>query len=155
MRSASTIVFAVAFLAAAAGCSSVPDKQINPPRASIQELTAYPDGHWQLTMRLQNFSNVSTAFQSVNAKLTIAGQDAGTIILTPGISVGPESADVSAATLAPSLGAKLAVASALSGGQTVRYALTGRIETSDPKGNYPFTYESSLSPAPGLTGVLR
>lgn len=155
MRSALSIVFAVAFLAVMAGCSSVPDKQINPPRASIQELTVQPDGHWQLTLRLQNFSNVSTAFQSINAKLVIAGQDAGALVLSPAMSIGPEAADVSPATLAPALGAKLAVASALSAGQTVRYVLSGRIETSDPKGSYPFTYESSLSPAPGLPGVMR
>ena len=155
MRPALTIVFAIAFSAALASCSSVPDKQINPPRASIQQLAAYPDGHWQLTIRLQNFSNVSTAFQSVKAKLVIAGQDAGTIVLTPGISVGPEAADVSVATLAPSLGAKLAVASALSSGQGAPYILSGRIETSDPKGSYDFTFESTLNPAPGLDGVMR
>ena len=94
MRPALTIVFAIALSAALASCSSAPAKLINPPRASIQQLTVYPDGHWQLTVRLQNFSNVSTVFQSVNAKLVIAGQDAGTIVLTPGISVGPEAADV-------------------------------------------------------------
>lgn len=155
MRPAFTIVFAIAFSAALASCSSAPDKVINPPRASIQQLAVHPDGHWQLTVRLQNFSSVSTAFQSVNAKLAVSGQDAGTIVLSPAISIGPESADVSAATLAPALGAKLAVASALAAGQPVRYVLSGRIDTSDPKGSYPFTFESTLNPAPGLDGVMR
>jgi len=155
MRPALTIVFAIALSAALASCSSAPAKLINPPRASIQQLTVYPDGHWQLTVRLQNFSNVSTVFQSVNAKLVIAGQDAGTIVLSPGMSIGPEAADVSAATLAPALGAKLAVASALAAGQPARYVLSGRIDTSDPKGSYSFTFESTLNPAPGLDGVMR
>jgi hypothetical protein len=155
MRPAFTIVFAIAFSAVLASCSSVPDKVINPPRASIQQLAVHPDGHWQLTVRLQNFSSVSTAFQSVNAKLVVSGQDAGAFVLSPAISIGPESADVSAATLAPALGAKLAVASALAAGQPVRYVLSGRIETSDPKGSYPFTFESTLNPAPGLDGVMR
>ena len=155
MRPAFTIVFAIAFSAALASCSSVPDKVINPPRASIQQLAVHPGGHWQLTVRLQNFSSVSTAFESVDAKLVVSGQDAGTIVLSPAISIGPESADVSTATLAPALGAKLAVASALAAGQPVRYVLSGRIETSDPKGSYPFTFESTLNPAPGLDGVMR
>jgi hypothetical protein len=155
MRNTSTIVFAIAVSAALGGCSSMPTEVINPPRASIQQLAVQPQGHWQLTVRLQNFSSVSTTFQTVSAKLVMAGQDAGTILLTPDMSIGPESADAFAASLAPALGAKLAVASALAAGQPVRYVISGRIDTSTPKGSYDFSYESTLNPAPGLTGVLR
>jgi len=155
MRPIIKIVFAVAFSALLAACSSAPRKQINPPRASIQELAVQPDGQWRLTVRLQNFSNVVTAFQSVDARLTVADQAAGAVALSPAISIGPESADVVSATLRPTLAAKLIVASALSGGQPVRYALTGRIVTADPKGSYDFSFESTLNPAPGLNGVLR
>ena len=130
-------------------------KQINPPNASIQQLAVQPDGQWRLTVRLQNFSNVPTTFKSVTAKLQIGGQEAGSFELTPGMTIGPESADVLNASLKPSLGAKLAVASALAAGQSAAYALSGSIITTDPKGNYPFRYDSALNPAPGLGGVMR
>ena len=130
-------------------------KAINPPRASIQQITVQPDGQWQLAVRLQNFSNVPTAFTSVNLKLTVGGQEAGNIVLTPAITIGPESADVLNTALRPGLGAKLQVASALSEGQSVRYAVAGTIVTRDPKGSYTVSYDSTLNPAPGLNGVLR
>jgi hypothetical protein len=155
MRPVFGIVSAIALSALVAACSSAPRKQINPPRASIQQLAVQPDGQWALTVRLQNFSNVGTAFQSVNAKLTLADQDAGTIALSPSITVGPDSADVISVTLRPALGAKLVVASALSSGQSLRYVISGKIVTSDPKGSYDFTYDSTLNPAPGLNGVMR
>ena len=148
-------VLVIAFLALLAACSSGPKKRINPPRASIQQLAVQADGSWQLSVRLQNFSSVSTAFSSVDAKLVIGGQDAGRVVLQPGISIGPESADVVMARLSPTLGAKLVVASAIAASQSAAYSLSGTIVTSEPKGNYPFNYDSTLNPAPGLNGVMR
>ena len=148
-------VLVIAFLALLAACSSGPKKRINPPRASIQQLAVQADGSWQLSVRLQNFSSVSTAFSSVDAKLIIGGQDAGRVVLQPGISIGPESADVVVARLSPTLGAKLVVASAIAASQSAAYSLSGTIVTSEPKGNYPFNYDSTLNPAPGLNGVMR
>jgi len=148
-------VLLISFLALLAACSSGPKKRINPPRASIQQLAVQADGSWQLSVRLQNFSSVSTAFSSVDAKLVIGGQDAGRVTLQPGISVGPEAADVVVATLRPTLGAKLVVASAIASSQSTAYSLSGTIITSKPKGNYPFNYDSTLNPAPGLNGVMR
>jgi hypothetical protein len=138
-----------------AACSHAPRKLVNPPRASIQQLQVLANGQWRLDVRLQNFSNVPTAFASVHAQLSVGGQDAGAIDLTPGISIGPESADVVAATIQPALGGKLVVASALAAGQSQRYQLKGTIVTTDPKGSYPFEFDSSLNPAPGLPGVMR
>jgi hypothetical protein len=148
-------VFAIAFLALLSACASGPKKVVNPPKASIQELAVQPDGRWQLTLRLQNFSNVSTAFAALDAKLYVGGEDAGQVQLTPGITVGPESADVVTATLAPAVGAKVAVASALASKRSLTYTFTGTIRTSEPKGAYTFTHDSNLDPAPGLPGVMR
>jgi hypothetical protein len=148
-------VFAIALLCVAAGCSSSPKRVVNPPGASLQQLQVRPDGQWQLSVRLQNFSNVSTAFASMHGTLTIGGQDAGTFDIAPGMSIGPESADVVQGSLRPSLAAKTTVATALAAGQPLRYTLGGTIVTSDPKGSYPLSYESSLNPAPGLPGVMR
>jgi hypothetical protein len=148
-------VSAIALLGVATACSHAPRKVINPPRASIQQLQVRPDGQWQLTLRLQNFSSVTTGFATVHAALRVGGQAAGAVDVAPGLSIGPESADVVQATLKPELGAKLAVATALAAGQATPYALDGTITTSEPRGSYPFTFESSLNPAPGLPGVMR
>ncbi len=155
MPSLARTVLAIAFLATLAGCASGPKKIINPPKASIQELAVQPDGRWQLTVRLQNFSNVSTAYSALDAKLYVGGEDAGQVQLSPGITVGPESADVVSATLSPSLGAKLIVATALASKQPATYTFTGTIRASEPKGSWTFTHDSTLSPAPGLPGVMR
>ncbi len=141
-------------LLAACGGNGV-RKQVNPPRASLQQLAVQPDGQWQLAVRLQNFSNVPTTISSVSVKLSVSGQDAGILALSPAMTIGPESADVVTTLFRPSLEAKLQVASALSAGQSVRYAVSGTIVTSEPKGSYPVSYDSSLNPAPGLNGVLR
>jgi hypothetical protein len=69
--------------------------------------------------------------------------------------VGPESADVAFVTISPQAGAKTAVATALASGRSVRYRVSGQIRTSEPKGSYKFEYDSALTPAPGLPGVLR
>ena len=130
-------------------------KQINPPRASIQQLTVLPNGQWKLVLRLQNFSNVPTQFDSVSGNLSFAGQAAGGVTASPGISIGPESADTVEATMSPSLEAKMAVASALAASQSIRYQFEGKIATTQRNAPYDFKYESSLNPAPGLPGVLR
>ena len=75
--------------------------------------------------------------------------------MAPNISVGPESADTVETTITPALGAKLAVASALSAGQSIRYTIKGQIATSQRNSPYEVSYESSLNPAPGLPGVMR
>ena len=155
MRRHARTVFAIAFLALLGGCASGPKKVINPPKASIQELAVQPDGRWRLTVRLQNFSSVSTTFATLDAKLYVGGQDAGQLQATPAMAIGPESADVVTATLAPALGAKVAVASALASKRSVTYTLTGTIKTSEPKGSWTFTHDSNLDPAPGLPGVMR
>jgi len=155
MRPSAKTVVVIAVLALLASCSSGPRKKINPPRASLQQLAVQPDGSWQLSLRLQNFSNVSTDFASVDAKLWIGGQDAGQVKATPAINIGPESADVVVTALAPAVGAKLVVAEALATQRGVTYTLTGKIATTEPKGNYNFTFDSQLDPAPGLPGVLR
>jgi hypothetical protein len=37
----------------------------------------------------------------------------------------------------------------------VRYALEGRLASSDPGTDDPFEFQSALDPVPGLEGVLR
>ena len=156
LRHLASLALCALFLGlAACGGRGMEKKQINPPRASVQQLTVLANGQWRLVLRLQNFSNRGTRFESINAKLTFGGQDAGSVTVAPNMDVGPQSADTIESTITPALGGKLAVASALSAGQSIRYRIAGQIDTTQRDGNYEFEYDSSLNPAPGLPGVLR
>jgi len=145
----------VILFVALAACSSGPPKRIYPPKASVQELLAGANGQWTLKIRLENFSTVPMTFSSVDAKLTVAGQEAGRIVAPTTLTIGPESADVLTTTLAPATAGKIAVANALALKRTVRYELTGKITSHEPKRDFDFKFESALSPVPGLDGMLR
>ncbi|MBB5207305.1 hypothetical protein [Chiayiivirga flava] len=133
-----------------------PRKRVFPPAASVQELTVLPDGTWSLAVRLQNFSNVSQRFASIDAALRIGGHEAGAIRGTPDLTVGPESVEIVVVTLAPSPDATAAVRAALDARRSVRYALAGDIASSEPdRRRDDFIHESQLTPVPGLSGVLR
>jgi hypothetical protein len=152
---ATALLLLAALALAACSGGGGPKRRINPPRASLQEIAVQEDGSWRATVRLQNFSTVSTEFADIDAQLEVGGQAAFPLKLQPALTVGPESADVVVVTLAPTAAAKTAVASSLAAGRSVRYRVTGRIVTREPKGTFDFEYESALSPVPGLPGVLR
>ena len=145
--------------AALAGCGGPgPSRRVSEPSASIQQLTVRPDGQWSVDLRLDNFSSVPMQFDGVAVTVTIGGESAGTLSGNPGLSVGPESADVATITLAPSSAARIVVADALSGRRSLAYSLGGSI-TATPEGGkprtFPVSHGSALNPAPGLPGVLR
>ena len=135
-----------------------PVKRVSEPSASIQQLTVRPDGQWSVDLRLDNFSSVPMQFDGLSVAVTIGGESAGTLTGNPGLSVGPESADVATVTLAPASAARIVVADALSARRSLSYALSGSI-TATPDGGKPRTFtishSSALNPAPGLPGVLR
>ncbi|MBS0457271.1 MAG: LEA type 2 family protein [Proteobacteria bacterium] len=151
MRLARTCLLLATLALTACGSGQV--KNVFPPRASIQQLTLQPDGHWKLQLRVQNFSNVSATYSRIEAKVSVAGQDAGMVTASTNLRIGPESADVLDAELTPSAAARQAVASLTAG--NIAYKLAGRIVASDPKGDYTYTFQGDLSPVPGLPGVLR
>jgi hypothetical protein len=155
MRTIARLILLSLLLTCLSGCAHGPKQRINPPVASLQELTVQADGHWQLQLRLQNYSTVPTTFASIHARLVVGGQDAGEISVTPNITIGPDSADAVPVSLVPTLAAKTVVAAALASGQPASYSLQGEISSSTPKREDKFQFDSSLNPAPGLRGVLR
>jgi hypothetical protein len=145
----------ILLLTACGGGNGVRER-IFPPSSSVQELAQQSDGRWAVKLRLQNFSNVSMRMDTVEAELKVAGHSAGRIDLTPGVSVPPESAEIVELVFAPSSAANDAVRAATQAGRSVRYTLSGTIRSSEPDSRRDeFTFESQLSPVPGLTGVLR
>lgn len=150
------LLIAVSLLLAA--CSSGPVRRVSEPAASIQQLTVNADGSWAIDLRLQNFSSIPMRFDAIDLALTVNGQPAGTLGGSAGISIGPESADVTAMTLVPSSASRIAIAGALGDRRSVSYRLEGSLQAvPENKGSRSFDIkrDSALSPVPGLPGVLR
>ncbi|QSX75178.1 LEA type 2 family protein [Lysobacter arenosi] len=141
-----------------AGCSSGPVRRVSEPSARIQQLTVRADGSWSAELRIENFSSIPMRFDAVDLALKVADTAAGSLRAQPGLSIGPESADVITVTLAPQAAAKLAAADALAAGRSLAYELTGHIDATPDQGklrSFEVERSSALSPAPGLPGVLR
>lgn len=147
----------VAALALAA-CSGGPVKRVSEPAASIQQLTVGNDGNWDVELRLRNYSSMPMRFDAVSLAMKVGDEAAGTLSTQPGVSIGPESADVVKVRLQPSSAARIVVADSLAGGRSLFYELEGTISaTPEEKKQRSFDVESrnSLNQAPGLPGVLR
>lgn len=141
-----------------ASCASGPPRRVSEPAASIQQLSVRADGSWSVDLRIQNYSSVPMRFDAIRLPLTVAGQDAGVLQGTAGISIGPESADVVSLAHAPGVGAKLALADALAAGRGVEYSFEGALTAAPEDGKareFEVERDSALSPVPGLAGVLR
>ena len=156
MRHTLLMLLATLLLAACGGGGV--KQRLYPPTASIQELAVQPDGSWKMKVRVQNFSNVAITVERVDARLTIGAADAGQVLLTPKLSVGPESAEVFDTAMMPASAASLLVQTATNKrmyGQ-VAYTLAGKIDSSEPdKRSDEFEFESQLTTVPGLERVLR
>ena len=139
-------------------CSTGPVRRVSEPTANIQQLTVRADGQWSVDLRIDNFSSVPMRFDAASLALTIGGESAGTLSANPGLTIGPESADVATLTLAPSSAARITVADALSNRRELAYTLKGTLDAGPEGGKsrqYRIDRSSALNPAPGLPGVLR
>lgn len=150
-----SIAFVVLLAALLAACASGPPKRVFPPQGSLQELRVEADGQWVARIRVQNFSTVPMRFSRVEATLSINGQEATRLVLSPDLTVGPGSNEIFEHRFAPAAGPKSFVDQALANRGSVRYQLSGRIASSEPVSDHPFDYQSALDPVPGLTGILR
>ena len=143
---------------ALAACGGGPVKRVSEPAAGIQQLTVRADGRWDVVVRLDNFSSVPMRFASAKLDIAFDNGPSASIQAQPGISIGPESADVFTATLTPLPAGRARLANALADGQGLSYNLVGTVDAGPEDGNsrsYKIERKSALSPVPGLPGVLR
>jgi late embryogenesis abundant protein len=158
MKGVARWILLLSFSIFLAACSSGPVRRVSEPATSIQQLTVNADGSWSLDLRLQNYSSIPMRFEKAELALTVGDQIAGTLRATPGISIGPESADVVTLPFKPSAEARMAVADALAGRHSLGYTLKGNLQAvPDEKKSRSFDVDSrnTLNPVPGLDGVLR
>ena len=151
----------LALLAATAllgGCGDGVVRRVSDPAVSVQQLTVKADGQWSVDLRLQNYSSIPMRFDTVKVDVQVGDQDAGKLRATPGLSVGPESADVVTVTFAPSSAGRIGVADALAGRRTLPYTLKGTAAATPDEAkqrSFDIDTRSTLNPVPGLDGVLR
>lgn len=152
------VLLACCAVALTACAGAGPVRRISEPAANLQQLTVQADGSWSVEVRIDNFSSVPMRFERIDLAMTIAGQPAAALQATPSLMIGPESADVVTVRAMPPSGAKLAVADALSRGRPIDYHLEGTLTAAPENGgarDYRINRDNALSPAPGITGVLR
>ena len=158
MRRRWSYVAILLVMALLSACGDGKIRRVSEPAASIQQLTVHADGRWTLDIRLQNYSSIPMRFDSLDVAMTVSDQNAGTLQGAPQLSVGPESADVVSLPFSPSSEARIVVADALAGRRTMPYTLKGTIDAVPEEGkvrSFDIDTRNTLSPVPGLDGVLR
>ena len=133
-------------------------KRVSEPATTIQQLIVASDGSWEVELRLRNYSSMPMRFDEVSLAMKVGDESAGTLRATPGLSIGPESADVIKVHLQPASPARLVVADALAGGRSLFYELEGTVKATPEEKkqrSFDLTSRNSLNQAPGLPGVLR
>ncbi len=156
-RSLQFFALAIALLALVA-CNSGKVRRVSPPAAAIQQLTVQADGSWAVDLRLNNYSSMPMRFDSLRIEVIVDEHPAGTLQGTPGLSIGPTSADVVNLTLKPDAMARIVAADALAGRRSLAYQLKGTVEATPEEAkqrSFDIDNRSALAPAPGLDGVLR
>jgi len=145
----------LAWAALLAGCGTGFREFVNPPGASVQQLRAGDDGPWQVTLRVQNFSNVRTEVSRMDLVLFVGAARAGSLALDKVLEVEADSVEIVQLALKPDAQARAVLASDNTQTAGVAYRLEGRIETREPRGDYPLSHESRLAPVPGRAGEFR
>lgn len=158
MKSILKLSLAALALVLLASCGTGP-RRVSPPSVAIQQLTVQANGDWMVDLRLHNFSSVSMQFETLRLEVSVDEHAAGTLQATPGISIGPTSADAVKVPMKPEGMARIAVADALAGRRSLSYRLQGTVTATPDQASKPREFKvddrSSLNPAPGLDGVLR
>ena len=143
---------------ALASCGGGPVKRVSEPAAGIQQLSVRADGRWDVVVRLDNFSSVPMRFSDANLDIAFDNGAAAKLQAQPGISIGPESADVFTTTVSPLPEGRARIATALADGRSLNYTLGGTVAAGPEDGkprSYKIERKSALAPVPGLPGVLR
>ena len=140
-----------------AGCTGIGTK-LQPPTASIQQLTVNSDGTWAAIVRFQNYSyDTGMHVYPIDADLTLDGKSAGHITLSPALDVPAMDADIATVTLKPDAAGAAALAAAKR--NAVQYELKGTLSVG--KGTtgktQPFKLDGKgyISPVPGVSNIWR
>ena len=149
-------ILPLAAVLALSGCG--PGTKLQPPTASIQQLHVLPNGQWQLTLRIQNYSyDTGMHVFALDADLDLAGKRAGHVAVVPALDIPAMSADTADVTITPNVDARSALADAK--GNAVAYELKGSMSVGkgDSGKAQPFDLDGKgyISPVPGVANTWR
>lgn len=135
-----------------------PGTKLQPPTASIQQLQVLPNGQWQATLRVENYSyDTAMHVYALDAELKIGGADAGHLSVSPDLDIPAMNADTATATLTPATGAGAALANAK--GNAIAYELKGHLDVgkgeSGKSQSFDLDGKGYLSPVPGVANTWR
>lgn len=139
-----------------AGCSA--GTKLQPPTASIQQLTVNSDGTWAAVVRFQNYSyDTGMHVYAIGADLTLNGQPAGHIASSPALDIPAMDADIATVTFKPDAAGAAALAAAKS--SAIQYQLKGTLSVGKGTkgGAHPFPLDGKgyISPVPGVSNIWR
>jgi hypothetical protein len=140
-----------------AGCTGV-GTRLQPPTASIQQLTVQSNGTWVAVVRIQNYSyDTGMHVYALDAALSLDGKPAGQINTSPGLDIPAMDADTATAAFKPDAQGAAALATARTG--AIAYELKGSLSVGKGTkgGPEPFKLEGKgyLSPVPGVSNIWR
>jgi hypothetical protein len=140
-----------------AGCTGLGTK-LQPPTASIQQLTVNSDGTWAAIVRFQNYSyDTGMHVYSIDAELAFDGKPAGHVTLSPALDIPAMDADIATATLKPDAAGAAALTAAKR--NAVQYELKGTLSVG--KGatgaaqSFKLDGKGYMSPVPGVSNIWR
>lgn len=140
-----------------AGCTGMGTK-LQPPTASIQQLTVNSDGTWAAVVRFQNYSyDTGMHVYAIDATLSLNGKPAGHVAISPALDIPAMDADIATATFKPDAAGAAALAAAKR--NAIAYALKGTLSVGKGSkgGPQPFKLDGTgyISPVPGVSNIWR
>ncbi|MES2404420.1 MAG: hypothetical protein V4567_08805 [Pseudomonadota bacterium] len=140
-----------------AGCFGAGTK-LQPPTASIQQLTVNSDGTWAAVVRFQNYSyDTGMHVYAIDADLTLNGKPTGHVALSPALDVPAMDADIATTTFKPDAAGAAALTAAKR--NAIQYELKGTLSVGKgEKGSaqsFKLDGKGYLSPVPGVSNIWR
>ncbi len=133
-----------------------PTRSVFPPSVRVQGIHSLKNGHWQVTLRLQNNAWRAVRFKQLTVRLDIGTRHAGNLKAMLDLDIAATASDIAILNLIPSPAARAILAQTRSG--NIAYSLQGTIlviPESDSTRQYPVHHQGYLSPTPGISGVWR
>ena len=142
---------------ALAGCFGAGTK-LQPPTASIQQLTVNSDGTWAAVVRFQNYSyDTGMHVYAIDADLTLNGKPAGHLAFSPALDIPEMDADIATETIKPDASGAAALAAAKR--NAIQYELKGTLSVGkgEKGGAQSFKLDGKgyISPVPGVSNIWR
>lgn len=151
---ATALLAGMAMLGACTGAAT----KLQPPTASIQQLTVQSDGTWVAIVRFQNYSyDTGMHVFAIDATLSLDDKPAGRIAFSPALDIPAMDADIGSVTFRPDASGTAALTAAAR--NAVQYELKGTLSVGKGSKGGAQTFKLDgkgyISPVPGVSNIWR